>query len=353
MVQFIYFVQERDKVIVAVLCINVHNKLNFSQIILKSEIILCQPAMLLKVLTVLSVCLVALLYLLCEDKLLPVGPLPELEDQCWAGECGDQLSQDVVQFRVNVSDLELQDLQARIKSDLQRLVDPLEDSRFQYGFNTKYLAEVAEYWSQTYDWRSEEQIINSFPQFQTNIDGLNIHFLHVKPRPVKGKKILPLLLVHGWPGSVVEFLDIIPLLTAGSGDIMFEVVAPSIPGYGFSSAPERMGYNAMQTARSLVKLMARLGHDKFYCQGGDWGAVITNFLSTLYPQHVRGLHLNMMPGTTSGATLKGLLAKTVPGLHYLIVDREDREKDVLPFGFLLQETGYMHIQVSYRDFVMK
>ena len=301
--------------------------------------------MLLKVLTVLSVCLVTLLYLLCEDKLVPQGFLPQLEDQCWAGDCS-QPSPDVVQFRVNVSELELRDLQARIQSDLQRLVGPLENSGFLYGFNTNYLAELADYWSQTYDWRSEERIINSFPQFQTDIDGLNIHFLHVQPRPVKGKKILPLLLVHGWPGSVVEFLDIIPLLTTGQGDVMFEVVAPSIPGYGFSTAPERMGYNAMQTARSLVKLMGRLGHDQFYCQGGDWGAVITNLLATLYPRHITGLHLNMMPATTSGAALKGLLAKTVPGLKYLIVDEEDREKDFLPFGFLLQETGYLHIQVS-------
>ena len=302
--------------------------------------------MLLKVLTVLSTCLVLLLYLFCEDRLLPEGSLPHLEeDQCWAGDC-TQLSQDVLQFKVNLTDLELQDLQARIKSDLTRLVGPLEDSGFLYGFNSKFLAQVAEYWSQAYNWRAEEQTINSFPQFKTNIDGLNIHFLHVKPRPVTGKRILPLLLVHGWPGSVVEFLDIIPLLTTGGGDIMFEVVAPSIPGYGFSSAPERMGYNAMQTARTLVKLMGRLGHEKFYCQGGDWGAVVTNILATLYPQHVRGLHLNMMPATTSGATLKGLLAKTVPGLKYLIVDEEDRDKDFLPFGFLLQETGYLHIQVS-------
>jgi len=210
---------------------------------------------------------------------------------------------------------------------------------------------VAEYWIKTYDWRKEERIINSFPQFTTNIQGLNIHFLHVKPTPVPGKKIVPLLLVHGWPGSVVEFLDMIPLLTSGGGELQFEVVAPSIPGYGFSSVPEKVGYNGLQTASTLVKLMARLGHNKFYCQGGDWGSVITSFISTLYPHHVRGLHLNMMPGITPGSLLKTILAKNVAGLKYLIVDEEDQAKDLFPLGYLLQETGYMHIQGTKPDTV--
>ena len=144
-------------------------------------------------------------------------------------------------------------------------------------------------------------------------------------------------------------LSILFLLSSGEGNILFEVVAPSIPGYGFSSAPERMGYNGLHTARTLVRLMSRLGHEKFYCQGGDWGSVVTTFLSTLYPQHVLGLHLNMNPSITRGTLLKGILASTVPGLKRLIVDEEDLEKVLFPVGFLLQETGYMHIQVNSPD----
>ena len=298
-----------------------------------------------KLVTGCSVCLLVCLYLQCEDRLLQAEDLPLLQDRCWAGDC-QQPSDSIVKFTVNVSEGELQDIQARLTADLARLVPPLQDSAFHYGFNTHHLAQLAEYWSQSYDWRAEERILNSFPQFKTDIDGLNIHFLHVRPRPVPGKKIVPLLLVHGWPGSVVEFLDIIPMLTSGAGgDILFEVVAPSIPGYGFSSPPERTGYDGGQAARSLVRLMSRLGHDKFYCQGGDWGSVITTLLSTLYPHHVLGLHLNMNPGTTTGTLIKSVLANTVPGLKQLIVDEEDLDKTLFPLGFLLQETGYMHIQV--------
>ena len=169
--------------------------------------------MLFKFLLLLTVSLLAVFYLVCEDRLLSPGPLPQVDEKCWSpsGDCS-HLSDAVLKFTVNVSDQQLEELQSRITTDLTRLVGPLKDSAFHYGFNTDYLAEVAQYWIQSYDWRKEERTINSFPQFTTNIDGLDIHFLHAKPNPVPGKKIVPLLLVHGWPGSVVEFLDIIPLL---------------------------------------------------------------------------------------------------------------------------------------------
>ncbi len=116
--------------------------------------------------------------------------------------------------------------------------------------------------------------------------GLDIHFVHVNPKDAKGKKVLPLLMVHGWPGSFVEFTKIIPMLTTPSADrdFVFEVIAPSIPGYGFSSAPSKFGFDGMQCALVFRDLMIRLGFNSYYLQGGDWGALVTSAHATLYPE---------------------------------------------------------------------
>ena len=201
--------------------------------------------------------------------------------------------------------------------------------------------------------RAQEKLINSFHQFTTKIDGLDIHFVHAKPSSSSEKRIVPLLLVHGWPGSFVEFLDIIPILTKGTKDFAFEVIAPSIPGYGFSSAPQRPGFNGHYTAKIFRDLMMRLGHEQFYCQGGDWGSMVTTLVSTFYPDRVLGLHVNMGGFFTNGGIAKSYLAQ-IPGLKYLIADPQDYDKvdGLLPsLGFLLQESGYMHLQGTKPDTV--
>ena len=305
----------------------------------------------LKILFLLSIVVgVPLLYLFIEDKLFTPRPVPDIPDVCWSNNCDK--SEKIEKFTVTVKDAELKDLKARINSDLARLVDPLKDSGFSYGANGEYLRKLAKYWTSTYDWISQEKKINSFPQYKTRIDGLDIHFLRVIPKQ-ENKKIFPLLLVHGWPGSFVEFLDIIHILTKGNDEIAFEVIVPSIPGYGFSSAPDKIGFNGQYTAKIFRDLMLRLGHDKFYCQGGDWGSLVTTLISTFYPDNVIGLHLNMGGALTNGGIAKSYLAQ-IPGLKYLIADREDYDKvdAVLPsLGFLLQETGYMHIQGTKPDTV--
>jgi len=292
-----------------------------------------------------------LLYLLCQDQLLPVPETPPVPD-IWWGEGEREAGDDrIVKFQVSVPAETITDLESRIKSDLDRLSPPLEGSKFEYGFNTEFLKEIAKYWLEEFNWSSQETLLNSFPQFLTNIDGLEIHFLHVKPQESTGKNIVPLLLVHGWPGSVVEFLDIIPLLTAGNDDIAFEIIAPSIPGYGFSSAPIKPGFNLQQAAKVFHKLMGRLGHKQFYCQGGDWGSLITTNLATLFPENVLGLHVNMGGVISPGGTLKNLLV-LIPGLKYLIVDQEDMEKvSNLGTNFLrlIRETGYLHLQATKPD----
>jgi len=307
--------------------------------------------MLLKLLLLLVAVLSVLLFLFLEDKLISPGELPELTETCWSKRCDKQ--DKIEKFTINVSQEELKDLKSRINLDLKRLAKPLDNSQFQYGFNGNYLQQLAKYWTESYDWKSQEKLLNSFPQYRTRIDGLDIHFLHAKPTNTKGKKIVPLLLVHGWPGSVVEFLDIIPILTAGDDNIAYEVIAPSIPGYGFSSAPEKPGFNGMYTAKIFRDLMIRLGHDKFYCQGGDWGSMVTTLAATYYPDNVLGLHVNMGGMFTNGGIAKSYLAQ-LPGIKHLIADKEDFAKvdDLFPsLGRILQETGYMHIQGTKPDTV--
>ena len=236
-------------------------------------------------------------------------------------------------------------------------VQPLEDAAFEYGFNSNYLInEVAPYWLEKFDWQKEEKILNDvLPQFVTKFDGLDIHFAHIKPDPkeTKGKKVLPILMVHGWPGSFLEFLKIVPKLTKSNpnSDFVFEVIAPSIPGYGFSSSPAKKGFNALHTARIFKDLMERLGFQKFYCQGGDWGSLITSALTTLYPENVLGLHLNMASVNTPSSNLKYFVSAWFPSL---MLSKADQAK-ILPFGekfiFLLKESGYMHIQATKPDTV--
>ena len=222
------------------------------------------------------------------DRVSVPTELPPLT-KTWFGPGERPKSEDssVKPFKIKTTEAELNDLKSRLKSDLNRLLDPLEDVGFEYGFNTKYLKEVGNYWLNKYDWKKREKLLNKFSQYQTNIDGINVHFLHVKPSKIANKKVVPLLIVHGWPGSIVEFQKIIPLLTEAndSFDFVFEVIAPSIPGYGFSSPSAKVGFNATQCARIFNELMTeRLGFKQYYAQGGDWGALITNSAAAYFPE---------------------------------------------------------------------
>ena len=141
-------------------------------------------------------------------------------------------------FKINIPDSELKDLHYRLNN--ARYVDHVEDTKFTYGFNSEYLKQVVEYWKTKYDWRAEEKKLNSYPHFKTQIEGLDIHFVHVKPSK-PAKIVLPLLVIHGWPGSIVEFYKSFPLLTEPINGVAFEVIAPSIPGFGYSEAPHKQG----------------------------------------------------------------------------------------------------------------
>jgi len=197
-------------------------------------------------------------------------------------------------FRIEVPQADLDDLRARLART--RWPDQLKDVGWDYGIPLDYLSELAEYWRTRYDWREHERELNAFPQFTTTIQGQRVHFLHVRsPEP----DAVPLVMTHGWPGSVVEFTKVIAPLTdprAHGGDPAdaFHLVLPTIPGYGFSGPTSEPGWNVARIALAWDELMARLGYERYGAQGGDWGSSISRELGVSVPGHVIGVHLNML-----------------------------------------------------------
>ncbi|MCC6556633.1 MAG: epoxide hydrolase [Polyangiaceae bacterium] len=202
------------------------------------------------------------------------------------------MTHEVEPFRIQVSDEVLTDLRARLSR--ARIPEGLPGAGWSQGTDPAYLRELCAYWRDTFDWRAAEAKLNRFDQYRTSIDGLGIHFIHVRSREPGA---MPLVLSHGWPGSVMEFHKVIGPLAdpaahgGGAGDA-FHVVCPSLPGYGFSDAPREPGWTPRRIAGVFTQLMARLGYTRYGAQGGDWGAVITPHIADLDPERVAGIHLN-------------------------------------------------------------
>src|SRR6266851_1156380 len=197
-------------------------------------------------------------------------------------------------FRIDIPQADLHELRARLEST--RWPDQVPDSGWDYGIPLDYVQQLAEYWRTSYDWRVHEQALNAFPQFTTGIDGQRVHFLHVSsPEP----DAIPLIMTHGWPGSIVEFINIIGPLTnprahgADPADA-FHLVVPSIPGYGFSGPTQDRGWNVHRIAQAWDELMRRLGYQRYGAQGGDWGSAISRELGLIAGDHIIGVHLNML-----------------------------------------------------------
>jgi epoxide hydrolase len=194
-------------------------------------------------------------------------------------------------FHIDVPDAELDDLSGRLNAARWPERETVDD--WSQGVPLQYMKELCAYWAAGYDWRATEARLNALPQFRTEIDGLGIHFLHVRsPHP----DALPLVTTHGWPGSIVEFLKVIGPLTdpsAHGGDAAdaFHVVCPSLPGYGFSDKPQRPGWGVGRIAAAWTELMARLGYDRYGAQGSDWGTSISASIGQKDPDHVAGIHL--------------------------------------------------------------
>lgn len=199
-------------------------------------------------------------------------------------------------FAIDISDAVLTDLASRLEAT--RWPDELENSGWEYGTSQAYMRSLTEYWRRGYDWRREEAALNAFPQYRVALDGLNIHFVHVRG---KSAAPLPLIITHGWPGSFVEMLKIIPLLTdpaahGGSAGDAFDVVIPSLPGFGFSDRPRARGMDPQRIAALWARLMEELGYQRFGAQGGDWGSTVSTGLGLGHAERMIGIHLNYIAG---------------------------------------------------------
>jgi pimeloyl-ACP methyl ester carboxylesterase len=199
----------------------------------------------------------------------------------------------ITPFEIKIGDDQIADLKQRLANTRWADKETVDD--WSQGIPLSYLKEVCNYWAKEYDWRDREAKLNRFPQFKTELNGLDIHFIHVaSPEP----NATPLIMTHGWPGSIVEFQKVIgpltdPVAHGGKAEDAFHVVCPSLPGYGFSGKPTEPGWGVEKIADTWAALMARLGYDKYLAQGGDWGAMVTTCVGGQDPEHCLGIHLNM------------------------------------------------------------
>jgi microsomal epoxide hydrolase len=235
-------------------------------------------------------------------------------------------------FTINISEDILADLRARLAR--ARWPDHIPGAGWRYGTDPAYINQLAEYWRDRYDWRAQEARLNTFRHFSVPLHGIDLHFIH---QPGVGPAPLPLLLLHGWPGSVWEFHKLIPLLTdpgasGGAAEDAFTVVAPSLPGYGFSYRPRQPRFNRVDMANLFAALMTEvLGYRRFCCQGGDIGAAVAVRLATAYPERLYGIHVNYL----------GMLRDARP--PDLPTHEETRYLEELQ-RWLTEEAGYHWIQ---------
>ena len=209
---------------------------------------------------------------------------------------------DVTPFQVEIPDEALDDLRRRIAATRWPSKELVGDRS--QGVQLATLQELARYWTTDYDWRKAEAKLNALPQFKTEIDGVDIHFIHVRS---KHENALPLIMTHGWPGSVIELLETVGPLTdptahGGNAEDAFHLVLPSVPGYGFSAEPTELGWYAGRVAEAWPELMRRLGHTRYVAQGGDVGAAITDAMGRQAPEGLVGIHTNLfVPGLVGGS----------------------------------------------------
>jgi epoxide hydrolase len=236
------------------------------------------------------------------------------------------VSDEVRPFEIRVDDAVLEDLHDRLAHT--RFPDQIEGTGWEYGIPIDYLRELADHWRDDYDWRVHEARLNELDHFRTEIDGQSIHFVHARS---PHDAALPLLITHGWPGSIVEFLDVIPRLTrpedhGGDPADAFHVVAPSLPGYGFSEPTRTPGWDPWRVAQAFGELMARLGYARYGAQGGDWGSQVATRIGVLDPDHCAAIHLNM--------------AFAEPPAEPVELSEQDQADLAAMQRFVREETGY-------------
>ncbi|MDA0360464.1 MAG: epoxide hydrolase [Proteobacteria bacterium] len=242
------------------------------------------------------------------------------------------LDKEVTPFTLSVPDSELSDLKQRLKNT--RWPDEIPNNNWSYGADLGYLKDLCAYWENDYDWRAHEAVINQFKQYKTKVAGIDLHFIYEEG---KGENPQPLLLSHGWPGSVYEFHKIIPMLTdpvsyGGSAEDSFTVIAPSLPGYTFSFKPGQARFSVEEITDAFAELMTKvLGFKSFVAQGGDWGGFVTSRMGFVYPELLKAIHLNFLAVRRDPSILEN------PSEEEAVFLKQLNE-------FLKDETGYQWIQ---------
>lgn len=238
-------------------------------------------------------------------------------------------------FHIHVSDEILDDLKSRLQHI--RWPDQLEDLGWERGTDLDYLKSLVSYWRDHYDWRAQESRLNRFSQYRSKIDGIDVHFVYERGQ---GPNPMPIILTHGWPDSYLRYEKIIPLLTdpashGGDPEDAFDVIVPSLPGFGFSSRPQEPGFNNLRVSRMWAKLMTQeLGYPKFAAAGGDIGSGVTRYLAASHPERLFGIHL----------TDVGIIRSLMTSLHEAELTEEEVHYKEKAAAWISQEGGYISIQ---------
>jgi len=225
----------------------------------------------------------------------------------------------ITPFKVDIPQTQLDDLKARLANTRWPNPEPVDD--WSQGAPLGAVQSLCKYWEQSYDWRRCESELNKYPQFTTEIDGLDIHFLHIRS---PHENAMPMIMTHGWPGSILEFIRVIEPLTnptahGGSADDAFHLVIPSLPGYGFSGKPTCTGWGLERIAKAWISLMERLEYSKYVAQGGDWGSGVTSAIGYIHPAECLAIHVNMalaQPSEEDMASLTERDQKALADLKY-------------------------------------
>ncbi|XP_013186780.1 juvenile hormone epoxide hydrolase [Amyelois transitella] len=287
-------------------------------------------------------------------ELSSVPDMPRMDLDAWWGpnDTRDKQDTSIRPYRVVFSDGLLQDLQQRHERYRAETKGKksLTGVAWTYGVHSDSLSKLFDHWLFKYKYAERVKFLNQYDHFLTNIQGLDVHFLHVKPKVQKDIKVVPLLLLHGWPGSVREFYEALPLLTnPRSGyDFVFEVIAPSLPGFAFSQASVRPGLGVPQIAVIMRNLMKRLGFPQYVVQGGDIGHAIGSNMATLFPNEVLGFHSNMLINIQKKTVLTWALGAIWP--TFVEPNYTDRLYPLKNHTeFFLEQTGYSHLQSTKPD----
>ncbi|CAG9856393.1 unnamed protein product [Phyllotreta striolata] len=288
-------------------------------------------------------------------KLMKEPSMPAYNESWWGPGEPRYIDDKIRPFEISVSDEILKDLKYRLEHTLP-LQPALKGTKHTYGINTNLLQKVLHFWKNEYNWTEREAYLNQFPQFLVNIQGLDIHFIHVKPKVPKSIKVLPLLILHGWVGSVREMYEIIPKLTTPKQgkNFVFEVIVPSLPGFAFSDGAAKKGMGSFNSSVVMKNLMKRLGFERFYVQGTDWGASIVQAMSVMYPDKVIAMHSNMCIVNMFKGYVTNLIYAFYPTF---LLDEEELKSahmytqsiDLSVWFYRIEETGYFHLQATKPD----